>query len=95
MLFRSVCKGLHRALITWFDDFKELVSAYPTAGGIYTSTAFVVPKRYRASVTFVTAWSVIILSGFWYCTNILSVYAPRRMTIIGQLATPASVTFAL
>lgn len=36
----------------------ELVSAYPTSGGIYTSTAFVVSKRYRASVTFVTAWSV-------------------------------------
>lgn len=38
----------------------ELVSAYPTAGGIYTSTAFVVPERYRASVSFVTAWYVSI-----------------------------------
>ncbi|KAL5476691.1 TPO5_3 [Sanghuangporus weigelae] len=51
----------------------ELVSAYPTSGGIYTSTAFVIPEEYRASVTFVTAW----------------------ITVIGQLATPASVTFAL
>ncbi|THH08402.1 hypothetical protein EW145_g2730 [Phellinidium pouzarii] len=51
----------------------ELVSAYPTSGGIYTCTAFVVPKNYRASVTFVAGW----------------------MTIMGQLATPASVTFAL
>ncbi|KAH8116138.1 amino acid/polyamine transporter I [Phellopilus nigrolimitatus] len=51
----------------------ELVSAYPTSGGIYTSTAFVIPEKYRASVTFVTGW----------------------MTIMGQLATPASVTFAL
>ena len=34
----------------------ELVSAYPTSGGIYTSTAFVIPEKYRASVTFVTAW---------------------------------------
>ncbi|KAL5514455.1 hypothetical protein ACEPAG_2543 [Sanghuangporus baumii] len=51
----------------------ELVSAYPTSGGIYTSTAFVIPEEYRASVTFVTAW----------------------ITLIGQLATPASVTFAL
>ncbi|EPQ52255.1 APC amino acid permease [Gloeophyllum trabeum ATCC 11539] len=51
----------------------ELVSAYPTAGGIYTSTAFVVPSKYRRSTTFVAAW----------------------MTVVGQLATPASVTFAL
>lgn len=26
------------------------------AGGVYTSTAFVVPTRYRASVTFLNAW---------------------------------------
>ncbi|KAI5120886.1 hypothetical protein M0805_002986 [Coniferiporia weirii] len=51
----------------------ELVSAYPTSGGIYTNTAFVIPDSYRSSVTFVTAW----------------------MTIMGQLATPASGTFAL
>jgi len=51
----------------------ELVSAYPTAGGVYTSTAFVVPSRYRASVTFINGW----------------------MTVIGQLATPSSVNFAL
>ncbi|KZS91121.1 amino acid permease [Sistotremastrum niveocremeum HHB9708] len=51
----------------------ELVSAYPTAGGIYTSTGFVVPPEYRSSVTFVTAW----------------------MTVVGQLATPSSVNFAL
>ncbi|KAH8116136.1 amino acid permease-domain-containing protein [Phellopilus nigrolimitatus] len=38
----------------------ELVSAYPTAGGLYTSTAFVVPPRYRASVTFVNAWLTLL-----------------------------------
>lgn len=51
----------------------ELVSAYPTAGGIYTTTMFVVPKRYRANVCFISAW----------------------ITIVGQLATTASVNFAL
>ncbi|KAF8523466.1 amino acid/polyamine transporter I [Hysterangium stoloniferum] len=34
----------------------ELVSAYPTAGGVYTSTAFVYPSRYRTSVTFINGW---------------------------------------
>ncbi|KAI5120887.1 hypothetical protein M0805_002987 [Coniferiporia weirii] len=38
----------------------ELVSAYPTAGGVYTSTAFVIPPRYRASVTFVSAWMTLL-----------------------------------
>ncbi|KZT40899.1 amino acid transporter [Sistotremastrum suecicum HHB10207 ss-3] len=38
----------------------ELVSAYPTSGGIYTSTAFVVPGRYRASVTFIAAWVTFV-----------------------------------
>ncbi|KZS91098.1 amino acid permease [Sistotremastrum niveocremeum HHB9708] len=51
----------------------ELISAYPTAGGIYTTTAFVVPPRYRASVSFVAAW----------------------ITVVGQLAAPAGVNFAL
>ncbi|THH08403.1 hypothetical protein EW145_g2731 [Phellinidium pouzarii] len=51
----------------------ELVSAYPTAGGLYTSTAYVVPSEYRASITFVSGW----------------------MTIMGQLAAPASGTYAL
>ncbi|KIJ23281.1 hypothetical protein M422DRAFT_74895 [Sphaerobolus stellatus SS14] len=51
----------------------ELVSAYPTAGGVYTSTTFVVPKEYRASISFISAW----------------------LTVVGQLATTASVNFAL
>ncbi|TFK49035.1 APC amino acid permease [Heliocybe sulcata] len=51
----------------------ELVSAYPTAGGIYTSTAYVVPSKYRRVTTFIAAW----------------------LTVVGQLATPASIIFAL
>ncbi|TDL24584.1 hypothetical protein BD410DRAFT_801917 [Rickenella mellea] len=50
----------------------ELVSAYPTAGGIYTCTAFLIPKKYRSIIPFLSAW----------------------ITVVGQLATPASVTFA-
>ncbi|KDQ58795.1 hypothetical protein JAAARDRAFT_193315 [Jaapia argillacea MUCL 33604] len=38
----------------------ELVSAYPTAGGIYTSTAYVVPVKYRRSITFIAAWITVI-----------------------------------
>ncbi|GJJ09906.1 hypothetical protein Clacol_004130 [Clathrus columnatus] len=57
----------------WLLGAVELVSAYPTAGGIYTTTMFVVPSRYRSSVCFISAW----------------------ITIVGQLATTASVNFAL
>ncbi|KAL5498787.1 TPO5_1 [Sanghuangporus vaninii] len=38
----------------------ELASAYPTAGGLYTSTGFVVPPKYRSSVTFVNAWLTLL-----------------------------------
>ncbi|KAF8512146.1 amino acid/polyamine transporter I [Hysterangium stoloniferum] len=38
----------------------ELVSAYPTAGGIYTTTSFVIPSKYRSSVSFISAWMTII-----------------------------------
>ena len=60
---RTLRRGLVFSLLStkasYLIDFSiELVSAYPTAGGIYTSTAFVIPEKYRASVTFVTAWSV-------------------------------------
>ncbi|KAF8522492.1 amino acid/polyamine transporter I [Hysterangium stoloniferum] len=34
----------------------ELVSAYPTAGSVYTATAFVYPSKYRSSITFITGW---------------------------------------
>jgi len=38
----------------------ELISAYPTAGGIYTSTSFVIPSKYRKSVSFVSAWMTVV-----------------------------------
>ncbi|KAH8922939.1 amino acid transporter [Atractiella rhizophila] len=34
----------------------ELVSAYPTSGGLYSASAYVVPKRYRASVGWLVGW---------------------------------------
>jgi len=34
----------------------ELVSAYPSAGGLYSASGLLVPKKYRASVAWTTGW---------------------------------------
>lgn len=34
----------------------EIVSAYPTNGGLYSASAYLVPRRYRASVGWVVGW---------------------------------------
>ncbi|KZT53837.1 APC amino acid permease [Calocera cornea HHB12733] len=38
----------------------ELISAYPTAGGIYTSSAFVIPSHLRPSVCWTIGWITLI-----------------------------------
>ncbi|KZO92533.1 amino acid transporter [Calocera viscosa TUFC12733] len=38
----------------------ELISAYPTAGGIYTSSAFVIPARLRPVVCWIIGWITLI-----------------------------------
>ncbi|PAV19134.1 APC amino acid permease [Pyrrhoderma noxium] len=70
----------------------ELVSAYPTSGGLYTCTAFVVPARYRASVTFVTAWITFLgqLSGMASTNFALSQMIFATVTIVRDGAFVAS-----
>jgi len=34
----------------------ELVSAYPTSGGLYSASAYLVPKRYKAPVGWIVGW---------------------------------------
>lgn len=34
----------------------ELVSAYPSAGGLYSASGLLVPKKYRATVAWTTGW---------------------------------------
>ncbi|KAH9820097.1 amino acid permease-domain-containing protein [Melampsora americana] len=38
----------------------ELVSAYPTSGGLYSASAYLVPRRYRAFVGFSIGWLNIL-----------------------------------
>ncbi|CAH7685013.1 amino acid/polyamine transporter I [Phakopsora pachyrhizi] len=38
----------------------ELVSAYPTSGGLYSASAFLVPKRYKAPVGFLVGWLSVL-----------------------------------
>jgi len=38
----------------------ELVSAFPTSGGLYSASAFLVPKRYKAPVGFLVGWLSIL-----------------------------------
>ncbi|KAH9824142.1 amino acid/polyamine transporter I [Melampsora americana] len=38
----------------------ELVSAFPTSGGMYTASALLVPKKYRAPVGFLVGWLNLI-----------------------------------
>ncbi|KAG9013706.1 hypothetical protein FRB94_001268 [Tulasnella sp. JGI-2019a] len=42
--------------LTLGASIAELVSAYPTAGGLYTASASLVPRRYRAVVGFSVGW---------------------------------------
>jgi amino acid transporter len=34
----------------------EIVSAYPTNGGLYSASAYLVPRKYRARVGWVVGW---------------------------------------
>ncbi|KAH9466334.1 hypothetical protein KEM48_001498 [Puccinia striiformis f. sp. tritici PST-130] len=38
----------------------ELVSAFPTSGGLYSASAFLVPKRFKAPVGFLVGWLSIL-----------------------------------
>lgn len=38
----------------------ELVSAFPTSGGLYSASAFLVPKKFKASVGFLVGWLSIL-----------------------------------
>ncbi|PLW57064.1 hypothetical protein PCANC_01934 [Puccinia coronata f. sp. avenae] len=38
----------------------ELVSAFPTSGGLYSASAFLVPKKYKAPVGFLVGWLSIL-----------------------------------
>ncbi|KAG9020459.1 hypothetical protein FS837_008206, partial [Tulasnella sp. UAMH 9824] len=49
ILGASVCLNLATSIA-------EIVSAFPTAGGLYTASAALVPKRFRAPVSFTVGW---------------------------------------
>ncbi|KAG9020401.1 hypothetical protein FS837_008264, partial [Tulasnella sp. UAMH 9824] len=49
ILGASICLNLAASVA-------EIVSAFPTAGGLYTASAALVPKRFRAPVSFTVGW---------------------------------------
>jgi len=56
----------------------ELVSAYPTSGGLYSASAYLVPHRYRALVGWVVGWRVLLplLSLLSLLFLLLSLFSP-------------------
>ena len=38
------------------SSIAEIVSAYPTNGGLYSASAYLVPRQYKASVGWVVGW---------------------------------------
>ena len=56
----------------------ELVSAYPTSGGLYSASAYLVPHRYRALVGWVVGWCVLLplLSLLSLLFLLLSLFSP-------------------
>ncbi|KNZ59405.1 hypothetical protein VP01_173g8 [Puccinia sorghi] len=46
--------------MTMAASVAELVSAFPTSGGLYSASAFLVPKRYKAPVGFLVGWLSIL-----------------------------------
>ncbi|KAE9406087.1 amino acid permease [Gymnopus androsaceus JB14] len=55
------CWGLGACMcLTLGSSIAEIVSAYPTSGGLYTASARLTPKKYRARVGWLVGWLNIL-----------------------------------
>jgi hypothetical protein len=68
----------------------EIVSAFPTSGGLYTASAQLVPRKYRGRVGWIVGW-LNILGEFDLVRREIANFG----ILIGQIAGVSSVEFGL